>query len=323
MNTDLIIFQGTQNIITDNNIDYLDLVWKMSNKSKYAKWYMGIIKKAQNRNIETRKIAKEKIGYVEQHHIVPVSLGGDNSKLNLVFLTSKEHFISHHLLIKMFSFGIFKEKMNLTLWAFINKNNNKVTAKTFSLIREIKSISMLGNSLAKNNKHTEEGNSRISKAMKGNQHAKGAIRSEEQKLAHSLLISGENHPMFGKGHSQETKDKMSIAKSGENHPMFGKEHLPETKDKMSMAQKGEKNHRFGKVSCFKGKTHTTKTREIMKQQRQIQTKRETALINMLEEWLVNNILPMDIVYQGKRKGHYEKLFYAKELVKRGIIAILI
>lgn len=33
--------------------------------------------------------------YTEKHHIIPKSLGGDNSKTNLVVLTGRQHFICH------------------------------------------------------------------------------------------------------------------------------------------------------------------------------------------------------------------------------------
>lgn len=41
-------------------------------------------------------------GYTENHHIIPRSLGGDNSEINLVNLTAKEHFLCHYLLAKMY-----------------------------------------------------------------------------------------------------------------------------------------------------------------------------------------------------------------------------
>lgn len=40
-------------------------------------------------------------GYTEKHHIIPVCLGGTNSKDNLVRLTAREHFICHWILVKM------------------------------------------------------------------------------------------------------------------------------------------------------------------------------------------------------------------------------
>lgn len=50
--------------------------------------------------IEFRK-ANVPDGYSEKHHAVPRSLGGDNSKSNIVKLTAREHFIAHRLLAKI------------------------------------------------------------------------------------------------------------------------------------------------------------------------------------------------------------------------------
>jgi hypothetical protein len=51
--------------------------------------------------------------YYEEHHIVPRSLGGNDTKENLVFLTSREHFICHYLLTKIYKPETFEwYKMN-------------------------------------------------------------------------------------------------------------------------------------------------------------------------------------------------------------------
>ena len=55
-----------------------------------------------NSIIETRKNNPVSCGYFEVHHILPKSLGGTNTKENLVSLTAREHFICHFLLTKMF-----------------------------------------------------------------------------------------------------------------------------------------------------------------------------------------------------------------------------
>ena len=44
-------------------------------------------------------------GYTEQHHIVPKSFGGSNSRTNLVRLTAREHFLCHYLLCKISQHG--------------------------------------------------------------------------------------------------------------------------------------------------------------------------------------------------------------------------
>ena len=65
--------------------------------NKYTKWYFSLVDKAKERNWDK----KTALDYVEKHHIIPKSFGGDNSKDNLVCFTAREHFIAHILLVKM------------------------------------------------------------------------------------------------------------------------------------------------------------------------------------------------------------------------------
>ena len=59
----------------------------------YNKIYQNLIQKRKNNPIVE--------GYKENHHILPKSLGGNNSKENLVALTGREHWIAHLLLHKI------------------------------------------------------------------------------------------------------------------------------------------------------------------------------------------------------------------------------
>lgn len=58
--------------------------------------------------IQKRKVTPPPVGYAEEHHIIPRSLGGNDSKDNLVKLTAREHFICHFLLVKLYSKGSFE-----------------------------------------------------------------------------------------------------------------------------------------------------------------------------------------------------------------------
>jgi pentatricopeptide repeat protein len=62
----------------------------------YKKVYDSIISKRQ------KEIPQ---GYKERHHIIPRSFGGTNEKENLVYLTAREHFLCHYLLIKIHTSG--------------------------------------------------------------------------------------------------------------------------------------------------------------------------------------------------------------------------
>lgn len=100
--------------------------------NKYYFWYYKII---------SNRITNEPIGYVEKHHIIPKCLGGTNSKLNLVKLTAREHFICHVLLTKMTK-GEDNKKMRRALGLFkmvTSKVQRPLTSTQYQIIRTITS----------------------------------------------------------------------------------------------------------------------------------------------------------------------------------------
>lgn len=74
---------------------YLQRLLSISTSTKYTKWYCSIIENAISR--------VEALDYYEGHHILPKSfkMGGEIDPVNIVKLTSREHFICHRLLPKM------------------------------------------------------------------------------------------------------------------------------------------------------------------------------------------------------------------------------
>jgi hypothetical protein len=80
--------------------------------NKYSVWYFNIIDGARNRI---------SLGYSENHHIIPKSMGGSNAKKNIVSLTAKEHYICHLLLTKSVV-DEFRKKMKYAFWRMCNSN---------------------------------------------------------------------------------------------------------------------------------------------------------------------------------------------------------
>lgn len=69
--------------------------------------------------------------------------------------------------------------------------------------------------------HTDEVRQRLSQLSKGNQHARGAVRSVEcrQRLSESASSrTGERNAFYGKRHSDETKDRIRQASIGKGSP---------------------------------------------------------------------------------------------------------
>ena len=140
--------------------------------------------------------------YYESHHILPKSLGGDNSKENLVLLTFKEHFIAHLLLSKMYD-GDIKRKMCYALWRMSkgsSKHERIVSASQYKTCREAE------REAKKNHVVSEQTRLKISLGNKGKK------RTPEMIEAHRNRIKGTTHTT-----SEETKEKISLAQKGKKH----------------------------------------------------------------------------------------------------------
>jgi hypothetical protein len=94
-------------------------------KNKYTKWYFRIIENSRLKN---------HADYIENHHIIPKCMGGDNSSENLIKLTAKEHYICHLLLVKSVV-PEYKKKMNYAFWRMCNTHNKryKPSARMYEL----------------------------------------------------------------------------------------------------------------------------------------------------------------------------------------------
>lgn len=143
-------------------------------ESKYSRWYEALVTKAQNRTID---------GYVEAHHIIPRSFGGNDSKSNLVKLTAREHYIAHALLWKMRFPSLYHIKMSYAFRLMI------IGSGPEKQLRNYKCHSRLYES----------------------------VRIEFSQY-HSENMSGENNSFYGKKHTQEIiKKALQTKKETGNH----------------------------------------------------------------------------------------------------------
>jgi hypothetical protein len=138
--------------------------------NKYTRWYFNIITKANARILPTEI-------YREVHHIVPKSLGGSNSKDNLVALTAREHFVCHWLLTKMVT-------GHKNLYKMLNAAGQMISQETKYQRRYI-------------------GKSRKFELIKQR------LSREKQ-----VKFSGTANPMFGRNHTKEAKERMSKSRIG-------------------------------------------------------------------------------------------------------------
>jgi len=141
-------------------------------KNKYYNWYFNIISNAKSRSLT---------GYVEKHHIIPKSLGGNNNITNLVSLTAREHFICHRLLVK-FTEGENKRKMAYAIRRMItgiNRYHQRYTLSSILYSRLREEI----NKLTEGRKHTDLNKKKISDALKGRKFSKETLfKMREAKL---------------------------------------------------------------------------------------------------------------------------------------------
>ena len=165
--------------------------------NKYTTIYYNIVNRAKSR------ILSPDI-YTEKHHIIPKSLGGDNSKDNLVSLTAKEHYICHLLLTRM---CISKRHHTKMLYAFnriINKSTTKIVNS--SMYERLK----IEFSIMK---------SETSKGALNNFYGKTHTPETKLYLSDVCPHYGNDNGFFGKTHTIETRKIISTsAKARTNVP---------------------------------------------------------------------------------------------------------
>ena len=204
--------------------------------NKYTKWYNQIIDRAKSRVLEPP---------FERHHIKPRSLGGTDDRENIAFITPREHFVCHWLLIKMTT-GEEHYKMLNALRMMRAENPGQKRYKTKITSRVYESIKLeyarLQSEKVRGEKNpmygdkffrSEEGKQRQREAILGD--SNGAKQEEaRQKITNSKL--GKKRAPF----SEEWRENMAKKKKGENNPRYGVKITEETRAKMREKATGRK-----------------------------------------------------------------------------------
>jgi hypothetical protein len=191
----------------------------MFKENKYTRWYFLIIE-----NIKNEDRIRD---YHERHHIIPKSMGGDDSPTNLVLLTYREHFLCHWLLIKAVVSSNHKGKMQhaLSKMCRVNKHQKRIVASwQYEIARKELSDVMR--------------NRRVSDETKKKMSIRGKLRV------------GEKNSFYGKHHTPESRKRLSESKTGENHPFYGKKR-PEHSERMKEVMAGKEKSPEHKLNISK------------------------------------------------------------------------
>jgi hypothetical protein len=237
--------------------------------NRYTRIYFSIIETARSRVLSKNQ-------YKETHHIIPRSMGGDNSSNNLVDLTAREHFICHKLLVRITE-GESRGKMAFALVLMSGKRGSKIYSSTRKLLAESVSQLHTGKSPITNgivdktlfkDKVMPEGfyfgfspttlkkhgdgnkgkkwitNGTVSYQIKDNILPEGFYwgQADYHKKKISEALRGDGNPMYGK--------------FGIDHPAYGNKLTDETKNLMAKTKLGPKNPMYGKIP------HNAKSIEI-------------------------------------------------------------
>lgn len=197
-------------------------------------------------------------GYVEKHHILPRSLGGNNDSKNLILLSAGDHLFAHILLARIYGGG---------MWAALNQMCNferykgSRSRKHYAIARENCA------KLFRGKKRSEEDRAKISAATRGRK------LSEEQKKAIALRN-------IGRKNSDETRKKISAANKGRTisaaaiEKMKTTKSTPECRAKMSAVHKGvpkSEEHKRKISATLTGREGHKHTEEFKETQRKLKT----------------------------------------------------
>lgn len=218
----------------------------MFTQNKYYTWYYSIVNRAKSRPLHE--------GYTEKHHIIPKSLGGDNSSNNIAVLTAREHFICHVLLTKITE-GDDKRKMAYAVRRIMSANKHQ--DRNFNS-RKYKNLREKINKVSCGRKHSNEDKRKISEALTGR------TFTEDHKHNLSMAKKGKSKPDHiaanlrtlrkGKKNSQEHRDKCSNALKGRKISNIAKQNM--SKNHANVSGANNPNSKIWKVTSPSGEVTT-------------------------------------------------------------------
>lgn len=131
--------------------------------------------------------------YTEKHHIIPKSLGGNNSKLNIVEMPCKAHLLAHEMLFKAFP----SRATSLAYRMMCDMHTSNTTNRVKPSLRQLTKAreAMVEHNSGKNHpmygkkasKATREKQRKAKLGKPGNRKGKKLSKSSKNKVRNSLL----------------------------------------------------------------------------------------------------------------------------------------
>ena len=244
----------------------------------YQKVYDDLIAKRLAKPLKKVRVnSREKLFdgvYTETHHIQPLSLGGLDSKENLVELSAREHFIAHKLLFRIYRGTNNESHMAYAFWQMcycgkdkaykINKTSHAFAREKEQAIQAI-SKSLKGRIRINNGKNNKMiWPSELQNFLDNGWNVGGLPLSENTKKNLSSKLKGQKRKPLSKETKQKISKKckglkltkeqcqaISMRNKGTPSPMKGKHQSASAKIKISAASKGNK-YALGKIAVNNG-----------------------------------------------------------------------
>ena len=223
----------------------------MFKENKYTNLYNKLIDRSVERNWK-------KAPGRERHHIIPQSLNGSNDKSNLTYLSAREHFICHWLLIKMTE-GEARSKMLYALMGMRamsdthQRYSSSVTSRVYEKYRIEHALNHSTTMKQKNLVPWNKGGVEITDEHRAN--LVQAAKNRKPRSAESYSKGAEKRK--GQKRSSDTCLKMSLASKGKpKGPMSEEEKLKRSRTQTGVAKKeghadNVRNATLGNISINK------------------------------------------------------------------------
>ena len=206
---------------------------------------------------------------LEEHHIVPESIGGSDDDTNLVMLTPREHLLAHLLLAR--AHPEIKELITAAWMMSHTRDGVRIkSTRTYETLRSDFTRHQSERNLGKGNprfnaevlpearakisaanlghRDTDETKAKKSLARMGKKPGNAGMKaSAETRAKISAKVAGELNPRYGITLSEELRQRISESTKGRVSPRLGVTVLEETKKKLS--EKALKRERIACIHC--------------------------------------------------------------------------